>query len=65
MNIKARLSHRGINEPLEFGYWQDSLELEQGRKLTLSEIDDLLTVCLATAIDEADAFWMELYNEVN
>lgn len=66
MNIKARLAQRRWTEAPDVDYWQQVLELEQGRRLTLPELSELADICLELQWIEMEDQWglTELYKEI-
>lgn len=62
MNIRARLAQRRWTERPNVDYWQQVLELEQGRRLALHELNELADICLGMLWDEMEDQWA--YDEI-
>ena len=62
--IKRRLAARHWNEPLEYAYWAETLEMELCRRLTLNEIEALSAELFDLNMAESGSDWLEIYQEV-
>jgi hypothetical protein len=64
INIAKRLAGRTAFEPIDIDYWQQTIETEQGCRLSLVELSKLADICLELQWDEMDDQWGYDYSEV-